>query len=212
MVAELLNRQPAWIKNIYGTEEWKLAQTETIRESIAANFIRVEQFELEKISALQTPQQVLAVAALPQLYYKPGNWLLILDGIQDPGNLGTIIRTAHWFGIYQIICSPGCADAFSPKVVQASMGSIFKVSVIYQHLAVFLSGYQQPVYGALLNGKNSNDLKNAEPGAIIIGNEGKGIGQDIMPFITPITIPGKSDAESLNAAVAAGILMSQITK
>lgn len=212
VVAELLKRQPGWVQNIYATEEWLQQQPANVLELIHTRFTQIEKFELEKISALQTPQQVLAVVAMPVTNYEQNdNWILMLDGIQDPGNLGTIIRTAYWFGIYQIVCSPDSADAFSPKVVQASMGSLFGVTVIYKDLVSFLTAYRQPVYGALLQGKNPKELKKPEPGAIIIGNEGKGISQEIIPFINhKITIPGKGDAESLNAAVAAGILMSYL--
>ena len=211
-VAELLKRQPGWIKKIYGTAEWKEVQPKSVWE--VADFVQVEMYELEKISALQTPQQVLAVASIPENKYEPDdNWLLILDGIQDPGNIGTIIRTAHWFGIYQVVCSPDCVDAFSPKAVQAGMGSIFQVNVIYQDLVSFLAHYKQPVYGASLEGKSIFFVQQPLAGAIIIGSEGKGIRPEVLPFITQqITIPGAGDAESLNAAVAAGILMSWFRK
>ncbi len=211
-VAELINRQPGWIKKTYGTAEWKLAHTQVVEKEMAVHFVQVENYELEKISALQTPQQVLTVASLPEDAYEPdNNWLLILDGIQDPGNLGTIIRTAHWFGIYQMVCSPGCADAFSPKAVQASMGSIFRVKVIYKDLVPFFAHYKQPVYGASLTGENIFKVRQFLPGAIIIGSEGRGIHPEVRPFIThQITIPGAGDAESLNAAVAAGILMGRV--
>ena len=138
--------------------------------------------------------------------------ILVLDGIQDPGNMGTIIRTAHWFGIDTIICSPDCADVFQPKVVQASMGSIFSVAVVYKNLEDFFAENTKPVYGALLNGQPVNTVTAATDAIILIGSEGKGIRLNLIPFIThPVTIPGFSDAESLNAAVATGILLYSFT-
>ncbi len=210
VIGELIKRQPDWIKNIYATANWQLPHLKKVGEINSFTVTQIEAFELEKISALQTPQQVLAIVEQPIFSYKPTNgWLLALDGIQDPGNLGTIIRTAHWFGIEQVICSPDCADAFSPKVVQASMGSVFWVKPIYRELQPFFETYEQPVYGAFLDGKSISKIDKVVPGCILIGNEGKGIRKEVLPFITQkLTIPGGyGDAESLNAAIAAGILM-----
>lgn len=232
---ELLVRKPDWLVKIYGTKDWWGKQPEKLKQNFHAFYIGVETFELEKISNLQTPQEVLAVASLQftvsswqntdlvrQITEKQmltahrqpetANWIIALDCIQDPGNLGTVIRTAHWFGILQIICSLDCADAFSPKVVQASMGSIFSVSIIYTDLEKFLSKQKWPVYGALFKGENIYKQANIEKGILLIGNEGKGISKSLLPFIShPITIPALGDAESLNAGVAAGILMGCLT-
>lgn len=208
VVGELLKRQPDWVKKIYATADWLLGLSQNMGKTVQPLFTEIEKFELEKISALQTPQQVMAIAERPVFSYQnKEGWLMALDGIQDPGNLGTIIRTAHWFGIQQVVCSMDCADAFSPKVVQASMGSVFKVNTVYRDLFAFFNNYDLPVYGALLEGKNITEAKAVE-GCILIGSEGKGIRPDVLPFVTQkLTIVGNSDAESLNAAVAAGILM-----
>ena len=209
VVGELIKRQPDWIQKIYATADWLANLPVATQQFVQPFYSPIEAFELEKISALQTPQQVLAIAERPVFSYTSNeNWLLALDGIQDPGNLGTIIRTAHWFGINQVACNLDCADAFSPKVVQASMGSVFGVKIIYRELPQFFENYHQPVYGALLNGTPISVQAKKKPGCILIGNEGKGIRAEVLSFITEkLTIPGHGDAESLNAGVAAGILM-----
>ena len=220
LIHELLTRKPGWLKNIYGTKEWWSNQPINLQNKFQKYFTEVEPFEFDKISNLQTPQDVLAVIETPSFTYNTvtpqssdGNWLLVLDGIQDPGNVGTIIRTAHWFGVDKIICSIDCADVFSPKVVQASMGSIFLVEVFYEHLVNFFSENELPVYGALLKGEPIDGYNSAGKGIILIGSEGRGIRPELIPFVNhPVTIPGIGDAESLNAGIAAGILLYSFTK
>ncbi|MEO7313138.1 MAG: RNA methyltransferase [Chitinophagaceae bacterium] len=220
LIAELLNRKPAWVRNIYATEEWWNHQTQQARNKHQRQFTAVQPFELEKMSNLQTPQEVLAVLEIPKTQFHHAanasatkNWLLVLDGIQDPGNMGTIIRTAHWFGIGQIICSPDCADVYQPKTVQATMGSIFGVEIFYENLEDFFGQNQLPVYGALLKGAPVDRIDPETKGIIIIGNEGRGIRPELIPFINhPVTIPGIGDAESLNAGIAAGIMLYSFTK
>ena len=177
---------------------------------------RVEPFELEKMSLLHTPNQVLAVAMMPQ---KPreididGQLTIVLDGIQDPGNLGTIIRTADWFGIKQIVASEDTADVYNPKVIGATMGSFMRVQVSYKNLADWLPTVKIPVYGALLEGENVFTTKAPKQGLLVIGSEGKGIRENIIDFIThPVTIPKSGGAESLNAGIAAGIIVAQLTR
>ncbi|MES2776853.1 MAG: RNA methyltransferase [Bacteroidota bacterium] len=220
LVSELLTRKPGWVAKLYGTSDWWNSQTLQARNKFQRQFVEVAPFELEKISNLQTPQDVLAVVQMPSLQFQnadsvsgEGEWLLVLDGIQDPGNMGTIIRTAHWFGVKQVICSPDCADVFQPKTVQASMGSIFDVAVYYEDMIDFFTANQMPVYGALLKGASLNNIQPDTKGVIVIGNEGRGIRHDLIPFIDhPVTIPGIGDAESLNAGIAAGILLYSFTK
>lgn len=211
LIHELFVRKPAWLKHIYGNKSWWEQQSHAIQNEVQAFFTEIELFELEKISSLQAPQDVLAIVEMPIIEKQPltnDHWILALDGIRDPGNMGTIIRTAHWFGVHQIFCSHDCVDSFSSKVVQASMGSIFCVNIFYEDLSRFLANCSAPVYGALLSGVSINKIVQPAKGIILIGNEGKGIRQELIPFIThAVTIPGKSDAESLNAAIAAGILM-----
>jgi TrmH family RNA methyltransferase len=138
---------------------------------------------------------------------------IVLDGIQDPGNMGTIIRTADWFGITQIVASEDTVDVYNPKVIGATMGSFMRVSVTYKNLAEWLPTIKLPVYGALLEGENVFTIKTPNKGLLVIGSEGKGIRENILELIThPVTIPKIGDAESLNAGIAAGIIVAQLTR
>jgi TrmH family RNA methyltransferase len=152
------------------------------------------------------PQQVKALDLADQL-------TLVLDGIQDPGNMGTIIRTADWFGIRQIVASEDTVDVYNPKVIGATMGSFMRVTVVYKNLEEWIPSVKLPVYGALLEGENVFTTKTPNGGLLVIGSEGKGIRENIIDFIThPVTIPKIGDAESLNAGVAAGIIVAQLTR
>ncbi|WP_407431024.1 TrmH family RNA methyltransferase [Arcticibacter sp.] len=174
--------------------------------------------ELKKISTLNTPQDALAIIRIPEKTpIRSESFLdkytLILDGIQDPGNLGTIIRTADWFGFSQIVCSEDTVEAFNPKVVQASMGSLSRMAVHYVNLPSFIQELQLPVYGALLEGESVYTAKFDRPGLIVLGNEGKGISNGVIELITDtITIPKFGNAESLNVAVSASIICSEIKR
>jgi len=177
-------------------------------------FIEVKDSELERLSSLSTPNQVLAVFKKPVFPAPdPGKGItLVLDGIQDPGNLGTIIRIADWFGVRQVICSRDCADIFSPKAAQSTMGSISRVQALYDDPAVLLARYPNtPVYAAVLEGKSIYHQSRIAEGWIVIGNESKGIRGELLQRAThPITIPRIGEAESLNAAVATGIILSHL--
>ena len=154
-----------------------------------------------------------AVFKIPEykLTVSSDEWILLLDDIQDPGNMGTIIRNCDWFGIRKIICSDGCVDAFNPKVVQASMASVGRVQIIEVNLNEIIENYQLPVYGAVLNGKNYHEQSFSEKGFILIGNEGHGIHENLIQKITnPITIPRKGKAESLNAAIATALILDKL--
>jgi len=174
--------------------------------------------DLSKISALSAPQQLLATIKIPateilKIELLEGQFIMALDGIQDPGNLGTIIRTADWFGIKQIICSHDTVEAFNPKVVQASMGSLARVNIIYADLKELLSRTNLPVYGALLDGKSIYKTTFGQEGILLLGNEGKGISADLLKMINfPVTIPRFGSAESLNVAISASIFCSEIRR
>ncbi|MEJ5056456.1 TrmH family RNA methyltransferase [Sphingobacterium sp. MYb382] len=178
----------------------------------------VSDAEFSKITQLTTPQGVLALVYIPdnsQIDFKKiaKQHSLVLDDIQDPGNLGTIIRTAEWFGIEHIICSIGTVDAFNPKVVQATMGSLSRVTIHYTPLAPFLEEANLPTFGALLDGQSIYNTDFQEAGLIIMGNEGNGIGQDLLPLIQQaVTIPRLGGAESLNVAVATTIFCSELAR
>jgi TrmH family RNA methyltransferase len=209
LVNELLQTHYC-IRKLYALPEW--AGTYTGNASLET----ITDIELQKISGLQAPNQVLAVAEQQTPLNEPHieqQLTLVLDGIQDPGNFGTIIRIADWFGIKQIVASVDTVELYNPKVIQSTMGSFARVNVWYKTLADFMPSVKIPVYGALLNGKNMHNEPPVTEGLLVIGNESKGISKELLPFIShPITIPRLGGAESLNAAVAAGIIVSHLTK
>ncbi len=178
--------------------------------------ILISAVQMQKISALQTPTNVLIVCKLPpqEIILPNSQFTLVLDGIQDPGNMGSIVRIADWYGIANVICSLESADAYSPKAVQASMGSIVRVKVHRLDLNIFLKQHHSiPKYVAMLNGKDVSKLHNSQPGFIIIGSEGKGVSEAVLNACEHhITIPGAGVCESLNAAIACGIICSHLIK
>ncbi len=199
------------IEAVFGTREWI-----EFAPQILDSAEMISEKELHSISAQKHPNQVLAVVKIPEATTPPAeieDLYLVLDTIQDPGNMGTIIRIADWFGIKHIICSKETADIYNPKVVQSTMGSISRVQVSYTDLTEWLGELNGsvPVYGTLLSGENIYESKLASKGLIIIGNESKGISDDVAFFISQgIKIPayGNSETESLNAAVATGIVVA----
>ena len=180
--------------------------------------------DFKKLSHLKTPQNVLALFKQPEWNFDKlkcrENLILGLDGIQDPGNMGTILRIADWFGIYDVVCSIDTADVFNPKVVQATMGAIARVRVHYLNLEQFCEEYKSSgnqVYGTFLEGDNIYTSHLEKKGVIIIGNEGNGIRPEIEKIVSQkITIPSFSEqeicTESLNAGVAAAIVCSEFRK
>ena len=165
--------------------------------------------DFEKVTSLISAPKIIAVASnLDKKEIQPNKPLLVLDGIQDPGNLGTIIRTADWFGYDQIVCSENTVDLHNQKVIQASMGSIFRVNVVYQNLPTFLKDLNCPIHGALLQGEDLNCISSSEIKVLVLGSEGKGISNEVLPIISnPISITGNGNAESLNVGIAAGIFL-----
>jgi len=188
----------------------------------AKELIIAEENDIEKASLLKTPQDVLAVFRQPQ--YKLDNEALknglslVLDGVQDPGNLGTIVRLADWFGINRLICSPDTADVYNPKTVQASMGAIARVQVFYVSLPDWLDEMKDiAVYGAFLEGKNIYTETLSSSGLIVMGNEGNGISPFVEKRITqklyiPNYPPQAESTESLNVAVATAIVCSEFRR
>ena len=175
----------------------------------------INERELTKISNLKNANQAIALFHIPTFDNKPNNnsLILALDDIRDPGNLGTIIRLADWYGITTILCSNNTVDAFNPKVIMATMGSISRVEVVYCDLSEELSKIEKPIYGAFLDGENIYKTSKINDAILVIGNESNGISPEIEKLITnKITIPqfGElQETESLNAAVATGILLSE---
>ncbi len=195
------------VRQAYATKEW--IQNQPFKPHYVTE---VADFELDKISQLYKGNQVLALVEKKQtkatIQFK-GKLTLVLDGIQDPGNLGTIIRTADWFGLDQIVVSADTASCYNPKVVQSTMGSILRVNVLVADLPEVLNACPVPIYGAVLEGKAIQATKLSKEGILMIGNESNGIRKPLLSLITdPITIPKYGEAESLNAAVAAGIMLA----
>jgi TrmH family RNA methyltransferase len=215
MVEELISSASDNIDRVFATKNWVERQLpNTVVNKLT---VVIEEHELAKISQHKTPNEVLALVKFPKFQneYNTDNKLtLVLDQIQDPGNLGTIIRTCDWFGINQIVCSLDTVDNYNPKVIQSAMGSILHVEVIYRSLPSFLSTVQDiPIYAAVLNGKSIHDIAIAKPSLLLIGNESNGISKEVLAFATEkITIPKLGQAESLNAAIASGIIISALLK
>lgn len=200
---------------IYVTED-ALTKLNKIPQNI--KFELVSEKDFAKITQLTTPQGVLALVKIPNSksvleLATYSNHMLVLDNIQDPGNLGTIIRTAEWFGMTHIVCSIDTVDVYNPKVVQATMGSLSRVEMIYTDISSFLTLYKGKKYGALLNGENIYNVDFGESGLIVLGNEGNGIRDSILPLLdTAVTIPRVGNAESLNVAVASTIFCSEVVR
>ncbi len=207
-VAELLTSNYQ-ISCLIATHNWAMQHAQYITNN--TELITVSDDELKKVSLLQAPQDVLALVQMPDINYLPelliNNFTIVLDGIQDPGNLGTIVRIADWYGIKNIVCSLDCVDIYNPKTIQATMGSFARVNVYYIDLIEVLNQIDLPVYGALMQGESLHTVQLHKNALLIIGNEGKGISENLLQYITnPITIPKFGEAESLNAGVAAAII------
>jgi TrmH family RNA methyltransferase len=212
IIAELLASADASIVQLYALPGWI---SDNRGDCKGIDIIEVDEADLAKISQMTTPNNVLAVVKkqeAPADLVTKGTVSLVLDTIQDPGNLGTIIRIADWFDIKQIICSKDCADAYNPKVVQSTMGSIMRLKILYTDLASWLNEQKDVfIYATTLKGQPVTAMKKITEGLVVIGNESKGISADIMSLVdVKITIPQKGRAESLNAAVATGIVLSHI--
>ncbi len=230
IVCELLTAMPEAykVRHIFGLAGWLQRNSRLLSQLTPATLVHeISDKDLESLSALHTPNQVVAVVTMPKqaniapssvaalLPSMVGNYALALDFLQDPGNMGTILRLADWFGIKTVFCSPDCVEAYNPKVVQATMGSLWRVQTHYLPLPELFKCMppDMPVYGALLNGANIHETDFGGQGIVVIGSEGNGIRPDILPYIQyPITIPRHGKAESLNAAVAAGIICALICR
>jgi len=197
------------IQMVITTAEWERQYHAKIATHPEAELHIVKDSELAAISTLQTPNYVILVVPMPVTKNAPvkNEWYLALDDIQDPGNMGTLIRIADWFGISNIVCSPGSVDVYNPKVVQSAMGGHLRVNIHEADLPVFLGKVTLPVIAAVLDGENVYNMKRLDAAVLVIGNESKGISEKVAQMATvKATIPRKGGAESLNAGVSAGIL------
>ncbi len=196
------------VKEIFSTDPQKLDRSDIPVSHISEN-------ELKKISFLKTPKDSVAVCYLAaEERMEDKNIQLVLDGIQDPGNLGTIIRLADWFGIEQIICSEDTVDFYNPKVIQASMGSFTRVNIVYTDLVEYLSETDNVNIGTDMDGESIYSFQRPEKINLILGNEGNGMRPETEALLQQrITIPrfGSSQStESLNVSMAAGIILGQL--
>lgn len=204
------------VKEIYATSDWLDDYSARLEKSSIA-YYEVSEVELKKISNLSTPNKVLAVLEVPNYEINNASFdlglTLYLDDIRDPGNLGTIVRTAEWFGIKQIICSENSTELFSPKAIQSSMGSLFRMPIATGNLrAIFETKINCPIYGAFMEGESIFEVNEFKNGILVIGNEANGISDTNKNLISKkISIPSAatSKGESLNAALACGIFCAE---
>lgn len=176
--------------------------------------VEAKEAELTKVSTLSSNNAAIAVVAIPNVELSDLSGVtLVLDGVSDPGNLGTIIRLADWYGVKQIICSLDCADVYNPKTISSTMGSFTRVTVAYRDLPELLSSTEQAVYGAFLGGENVHGKTFEQDCLLVMGSESHGIRERVAPFVKQkITIPAFGAAESLNVAMAAGIILDNIRR
>ncbi|MGE0077291.1 MAG: TrmH family RNA methyltransferase [Bacteroidales bacterium] len=217
LVDEILN-SGLKVKELYHTLEWKSCKMDK-----ANDCLEVSNDDMKKISALSTPSPVFAVVGIPEYSITDIDFanelVLALDTVQDPGNLGTIVRLADWFGINSIICSHETVDIFSPKVVQSTMGAITRVKVIYCNLEEELTKIKSnvPIYGTFMEGSNIYQAELKPKGVVVMGNEGNGISPDVEKLVSQkIHIPSfatdRTNVESLNVAMATAIICSEFKR
>jgi len=207
------------ISELFYTLDYKTKFLEDLEE-LNVEQTEITETELAKISNFSSPNQVLALVNIPQdkVPYYEEDIVLMIDGVIDPGNLGNIIRCADWFGINHVICSTNCVGLYNPKVVQASMGSIFRINVLYTLLPVVLAKMRKnnplkPIYGATLDGENIYGMNLNENSAIVMGSESHGISEEVKAFLTKeVKIPQLGRGESLNVASATAILCSEFKR
>ena len=208
------------IQGIYVLET-KREKYELLLSKLSKNIeiVVLKQEDIDKLSNMSTSPEVLMLVDIPKSLSSDdipkaefsNGLVLVLDGVKDPGNMGTIIRIADWFGIKYVVCSEDCVELYNPKLVQSTMGSLLRTNVIYSDLIEFLSNNKGiSIYGALLEGENIYSLVGKMRGVLVMGSESHGISKEILPLINkPITIPAFGKAESLNVAIATGILCSE---
>ena len=172
--------------------------------------------QLKQMSSLKQPNGVLGVFRMPTAEMQTeSDWVLVLDAVRDPGNLGTIVRLCDWFNIKQLVCSLDTVDCYNPKVLQATMGSIARVQILYTDLKTYLADTERPIFGSFMDGTSVYTEKLPKKGILVMGNEANGISEAVEGFITKrIAIPqfGNLSTESLNVATATAILLSEIRR
>jgi len=214
VVTELFSQQKFTIKTIYYTNEFDFSLIPTEVESVL-----ISNKELERISGFKKPNKVLAIAEFnldSNINYAENNLILLLDNVKDPGNLGTIIRTADWFGITQIIVSKNTVELFNPKVIQSSMGAIYRINFHIKELSSVLTEFKNknyPIYGAVMHGENVYKTKLKSKSILVMGSESHGVSEEILDLVSDkITIQNFGKSESLNVAIATSILLSEFKR
>lgn len=209
-VRELFN-SPLKVETLYAEPWWLWKNKHVYSDNV--EIVEVNEKEIRQISTLEAPTGVLAVAFIPtdeKPKLERGKITLALDEISDPGNFGTIIRIAEWFGVETIFCSEHCVDAYNPKVVSSAKGSLFRMKLFYGSLKQLFEKSKAPVFGTVLNGSNIYEADLPQEGIVLIGNEAHGVSNELLPFLKlKLSIPGSGNTESLNAGVAAGIVLSE---
>ncbi len=213
-ILELINSDYV-INELLVTENFQKEYASALSQKAVQATI-IKEGELSNISSFSSNNSALAVVSMKEnksLSIKNHEWGIILDDIKDPGNMGTIIRIADWYGIHKIICSETSADFYNPKVISSSMGSFTRVNIFYCDLKKFLSSVQQPVYAADLEGKDVHHYSFSAGGYLLMGNESEGLSTEVKKYITEkIHIPRYGSAESLNVAIATAIICDNIKR
>lgn len=221
MVRELAEG-PFIIEEVFALDEWLTENAAAFGKKHRLTLVNASQ--LSRMSHFTTANKALALVCMPENTELPSkafqSRVLAIDSVQDPGNLGTIIRTADWFGITTLVCSPLCADVYNPKVLQATMGSFQRVKVYYVELDAFFQGLSPeiPVMAATLDGENMYEAGFPQWGVLLMGNESRGVSQNLIKYVNKrIFIPspvsaGQARAESLNVGIATGILLAEWCK
>jgi TrmH family RNA methyltransferase len=205
VVVDLLERNPKKVKRIFSSKQFDLSKFQSNNTEV----IEVNENTIEQLAMSKSPQGIVALLDYPDEKFSDSEFVLVLDGVQDPGNLGTILRTAAWFDIKQVVCSKNSVDFCNPKVVQSSMGAVFDVNICYRDLPEYLSQQKRTIYGALLEGESIYSKTLRIPSILIMGNEGNGISEEVRSFISdPLSIPKYGVGESLNVATASAIMLS----
>ncbi len=213
-VVELLNADFE-IELVLGTERFLIENEKKLKK---ISFEQISQTELEKLGTLQSNDAALAVVKMRENKYLSANeneFVLVLDDIRDPGNLGTIIRIADWYGIKKIICSENTVEFYNPKVIAASMGPFTRINIYYSDLLAFFSKNKQnaSILGTFLNSENVHKIDFPTKGYIVLGNESNGINAEVERFITKkITIPRFGHAESLNVGIATAVVLDNLRR
>ena len=203
------------VRELYATSDF-IERQKPMLDRYKGDLIHIKESELASLGEYTTNDAALAIVSIPdnsRFSIGPEEFVIMLDDIRDPGNLGTIIRTADWYGITKIIASEETADVYNSKVIQSSMGSFTRTHIYYTNLVQFLKTNKQPVYGTFLKGENAHSFTYGKGGIVVVGNEANGISEEVGEFVThKITIPQYGKAESLNAAIATAVILDNIRR